>query len=242
MGHLWSLDVTTFRGISAGAVHYYGTIKGRGEYRIEQMLTPERAAALTAADSGFTYQAGTWSNRFDTRAEIEAAALVAWRAVALDDDALVVGPSYSVGPRKPVAGPRQFVDIARVVWWCAEQLGWHDEPSTPECPWPIPPRTPEREAACDAIYRHWSLILSAYDLVDDLDRDAPIVLRFNEAARWGGERGVIAVEPSDGGWRICDPQEERYDDDVTGDLIDPAGSRGLPLGITLPDTFMVEDD
>lgn len=104
------LAVTTFRGISIGAQHWYGTLhvsckrdsKGttrfgykawshpHDEVELKYVLTEEQAAILREKDSDPHWpQAGEETARFDTRDQVYAAARQAFKELYTPDDLLV---------------------------------------------------------------------------------------------------------------------------------------------------------
>lgn len=85
----WRLKATSFDGILAGAFHYMGTLHGpkRQEIEVEAVLTEEWAKALSTDD--FTYRPGVECERFISKADMEAAAVEQWRALAEPGDVLI---------------------------------------------------------------------------------------------------------------------------------------------------------
>lgn len=112
---LWHLEVSTFRGISIGATHFYGRLRGPEiNYEISKVLTRAEAKELSDKDD-FTWRAGQTTNRFDTRDDVIAAGIVAWRSVAGERDLLIKGLSSRAEPLRPLAGPPEWVvDVARM--------------------------------------------------------------------------------------------------------------------------------
>lgn len=96
----WRLELSSFRGISFGATHSYARLDAGGagptggndfdDFRIERILTAADAEALTANDPTYTWHEGDTIKGFDTEDEARAAALVVWRALAEDGDAVVL--------------------------------------------------------------------------------------------------------------------------------------------------------
>lgn len=80
----YCLDITSFRGWSIGATHYYGKISmvglGRRHFRpceLTYAMNGADAAKLNEKESEPIYEAGMITNRFDTKDLVRAAAL-AW--------------------------------------------------------------------------------------------------------------------------------------------------------------------
>lgn len=98
-GRTWFLTITTYKGWTPGAVHYYGTLRGddaSGDTAVE--LT----RAVTQADMddpmlGFDgYQVGDDTTRFDSREHLLDVARATFQEIAEPGDELYRGAPYLV--------------------------------------------------------------------------------------------------------------------------------------------------
>jgi hypothetical protein len=127
----WHLTVETWRGISIGAVHYYGRIhqpqpdsltyplskdgqRLYGSITVEAPLTVEQAEALSKHDH-WHWEPGDVTARFDTREEVIARAIETWRPIARarGGGRLVLGHAAFLNEAKPVLAEEPEPDVAR---------------------------------------------------------------------------------------------------------------------------------
>lgn len=150
---LWELDISTFRGISFNAEHYYAnfstSVTPKRKVSVERLLTEEYADVLTAKDPSYTWRVGTSTNRYDTKEEATAAALVAWRHVAGEGDVLVMDRhAYTDEPVVVLAGPPDVMAMADIIWEQSRETDWwkgtYDN-------W-------------DALNRHWEVVLKQHGI------------------------------------------------------------------------------
>jgi hypothetical protein len=106
---IWFLDISSFRGVSLGAQHWYAKVRkedlrtsfgygaspGPPSHQVEVTLTKAQAAALNAADSaslsgagGFEWRAGMETGRWVDETAMRAAALALFLDVADPGDIL----------------------------------------------------------------------------------------------------------------------------------------------------------
>ncbi len=116
-------ELSTFRGISIGAEHWYGTLRAssksdrdgiiRGGFgawvhpaekvELKRPMGEEEAAYLRDKDDFDLWQAGDLTSRFNSKEEVEAAALAAFAEHFAADDLLVKDRRDVM---KAIAGPR----------------------------------------------------------------------------------------------------------------------------------------
>jgi len=115
---VWELKVTSWRGVSFGAMHYYGRLSrdiyapgsdgyyftSSEECEVQRILTSDAARALNRKDNEFSLlgmggdmRAGEWTGRFDSREDVRSAAIAIWRSLADEGDRLVLDDPYSEG-------------------------------------------------------------------------------------------------------------------------------------------------
>lgn len=118
---VWVLKIHSFKGVSFGAMHYYGSIKrdiyalhpdredtywcSTESIEVQHVLTPKEAAALNEKDStvglfgSYDMDSGEWSQRFDREKDVEASAIAIWAKYAAKGESLVVENMFSDGNR-----------------------------------------------------------------------------------------------------------------------------------------------
>ena len=123
------LHITTWQGISLGAIHYYGKLHGGGrEVKLQHPLTAEQAAQVNksafAEGMAFGFKVGEMYHGFDDRQEIIRLARSTWREHFPDADVLVVGNPCVAEPQRVLHGPKRFK--AKVNGWLHElyKTGW----------------------------------------------------------------------------------------------------------------------
>jgi len=95
----WSLVVTSWVGVTAGARHYYGYVVD-DEYERKLRVT----RPVTEADVGeLGYRLGGRTERFDDRDEVLAAAVALWEAEHLGGRLLLGSPVYEATDRRVLA-------------------------------------------------------------------------------------------------------------------------------------------
>lgn len=98
------LEISTWCGMSFGAEHYYGTLKGyiKGEMvhrDIEKTLTVKEANYLSKKDD-WKYKVGNKTNRFTSKDEIRKIALKEWKKLFPNGSVLLEGSVSSAEPMK----------------------------------------------------------------------------------------------------------------------------------------------
>jgi len=112
------LEVTSWRGISIGAEHYYGHLisyngEGLDKVELKRKLTAKDAVALNKKDSSITshsrWKAGEEVGRFDTREQVKVAALKAFAERFNSDDILLMGRYVGGVPgEQPLSVPEEW--------------------------------------------------------------------------------------------------------------------------------------
>lgn len=164
---IWWLHITSFRGISVGATHFYAELRTpTGTARLTHPLSAAEAAALTARDN-FDWEPGWPTERFDTREDVTAAALAVFTALAEPGCVLLAGNAASAQPQPVLAGPPELVPVLR---------GLHDTVAELEA------ASPDQEVwihfpqQMGAVVRAWYVTLAplrgyderSYDRADDV--------------------------------------------------------------------------
>lgn len=117
-----TLEITCWKGMSIGATHYYGHLKGYigEEYKsveLEYKMTASQAAKLNKKDeqltrsSGGLYSRGSVSTRFDTEEQIIKLALKVYKQHFPGADVLILGHSYIAEPQLILDGPEEVKKI-----------------------------------------------------------------------------------------------------------------------------------
>lgn len=118
MGSLWELKISSYRGISIGAEHWYPVLNARTvprrEIEVLRELSAEDIDILNKKDRVDHWKIGDTTNRFDTREDAKQAALTIWDAVHAPGDALVM-EGYG-NPSEVLRGPTGFRQEGNALW------------------------------------------------------------------------------------------------------------------------------
>lgn len=134
-----TLEISTWRGVSIGAVHYYGKIRCYPsevpDLDIERVLTKDAAFKLTKQKNAgrnpercwFDYSEGDKSNEFDSKDEIREIALRVWKEHFPDAVMLQEGRSAVADPQRVLAAddPKLMIKFNKM-WERAEEIGYYD--------------------------------------------------------------------------------------------------------------------
>lgn len=123
---VWYLEITSWRGISFGATHWYGLLRsGLDEYRdeihLERVLSSKEVRDLNRADpyriaGQPLYRVGDKTKGFNDRESVIEAAK---RAIN-PNDILILGNWSAADPQEVIVGPPELVDLYR------QWKGWDD--------------------------------------------------------------------------------------------------------------------
>jgi hypothetical protein len=124
-----SLDISSFRGISPGAVHFYGKLKhGRQEVELKRPMSAEEAAALNAKDRWTGWREGMETARWNSIADLYEEAFRVWKDHFPRGALLVVGDPSECDPRETIAGPPEWKNKLNEIWRKYEELdGWEGD-------------------------------------------------------------------------------------------------------------------
>lgn len=126
------LDISSFQGLSIGAIHFYGELRCDGN-RVELIhhLTTEEAIERTKrerADMGseYRYKRGDKSRGFTTEEQIIDLACRTWHKHFPDADVLILGDNCVAEPQRVLVGPKEFK--TQINKWYAEckAFGWYE--------------------------------------------------------------------------------------------------------------------
>lgn len=100
--------MTSWVGMSIGAVHFYAKLKFKDlkEVEVEHTLTKKEAKVLTKKDNAaigygsYEYEAGDTTGRFDSKEEVFACALEVFEEAGWKAKVLVVGNSSCLNPQE----------------------------------------------------------------------------------------------------------------------------------------------
>lgn len=123
-GKIITLEITSFVGMSIGAVHYYGKLSD-GVVRTDLMrvLTAAGARKLNILHrAGNTYHAGDEVTNWDSEEELIAYARRTWKDHYPDGGLLVLGDS--AGPHPILVGPAEIVAEGAKLLKKAERIGY----------------------------------------------------------------------------------------------------------------------
>ena len=128
------LEVTSWRGISVGAEHWYGHLDHFGDElerrELRRRMGAQEAAALTAKDGlgALPYREGDTTERFPSEAAVVARARRVWRRWFPGARILVQGDGAIAEPQRVLSGDRDArVRINRLVRRADEIGRWDAE-------------------------------------------------------------------------------------------------------------------
>src|SRR3990167_6329937 len=126
------LKITSWAGISIGAIHYYGELKARNPYRaieLNRTLTAASARRLTKQHGkDFQYRAGYETIGFETEQEIIDLAIKTYKTHFPEATVLILGDPVYAEPQKIIDGPKSAIkkaDKLRAKYEeCGEERNW----------------------------------------------------------------------------------------------------------------------
>ncbi len=130
------VHVTTYRGISPGATHYYGRLVCTGgdpyDHELRHLLSKKEAAEMNDGESSLSefmqYEVGEESTRFSTRSGVIDAALAEWKDFHADAIILILGSVGIAEPQQVLAGPQKLMNAINQLVDQAEECNyWDDE-------------------------------------------------------------------------------------------------------------------
>lgn len=125
MARLWSVHLTSFRGISPGAIHYYAKLNNDdGVLEVTYLMNADEAAEMTDPMDHYTYVEGEPTGRFFTKEAALECSIAAWRALADGEDFLVRQEWGTLEPGRPLAGPPKLKAAVQEIFDRAEAIGW----------------------------------------------------------------------------------------------------------------------
>ena len=99
------LEITSWQGVSLGAEHYYGKLRGYFDddfvsVEVEAKMTQRQAVALGKKDDWHHYKAGSMTSRFDTKEEVETTAILTFKDKFPNASVLLKGHWAAHEPKK----------------------------------------------------------------------------------------------------------------------------------------------
>jgi hypothetical protein len=114
------IEITTWMGMSLGAIHYYGELKGyksedegsRIGIVLEHGLTQREATVLNkAGDFHYAlYKKGAMYRGFSSKEEIIELGLKVWKEYFPNATILILGRNYAAEPQKVLVGPPNYME------------------------------------------------------------------------------------------------------------------------------------
>lgn len=125
------LEVSTLRGVSFGAVHFYGKLVcGQKVIELEHPLTRAQAEKLNKGEQGFSflvYKPGDLYRGFDERQDVIDFGTESFKENFDESaDLLVLGRAVYAEPQPVLIGPQELKDQVNAWHDEADKLGWHD--------------------------------------------------------------------------------------------------------------------
>jgi hypothetical protein len=125
------LEVTTWRGMSIGAIHYYGRLRvGDKTIDVMRKVTAAAVKELNRRDGGgYDWQVGEETSRWNSKLALERAAIRWFKAnYSIEDSMLIKGLSGIFEPQPVICGKEPFKSAINQLHSRAEECGfWHNE-------------------------------------------------------------------------------------------------------------------
>jgi len=137
------LTITTFRGVSPGAEHYYGSMRD-ANFKLEKV---DIEKILTEKDD-WEYRAGSTFSRFDSESEIIEIAKRIYKDVFLGFDILLCGSDTTAEPIQPIDGPVEFMESALKIYAEYDAIPWVEKRGFYD-------RTPEDRKRVNKLTEQW---------------------------------------------------------------------------------------
>jgi len=110
----WHLDISSWNGITPGAMHYYGIIRDDDfsgpRHDVLRVLDEAGARALSVGDD-FPWKAGDDTSRFDSKEELVAAAIALFEEESPDWDTTVAAPGERLWDRSSIYVERNVLTV-----------------------------------------------------------------------------------------------------------------------------------
>ena len=128
---IWFASLSSWAGIVGGATHWLVTLHGPSRtVTVEWYIDLATAILWNRRDPSYRFEEGDGSNRFNSEAEAERAAIVVFERIADPASDLLVRGSRSVRPpEKALAGCPEHVERLTEAVAQMEVLGWWDVPN-----------------------------------------------------------------------------------------------------------------
>lgn len=173
------LEISSWRGISIGAMHYYGKIVGYKDNEYHHATLTRKLSAYVAAEMNrhhrkefpyehdpYRYRAGQTTECFDTRQQIISLAKRCWLTHFPKAHVLMLGSFSVANPQQILIAPADFKKKVNDLWREDERIGGYEG-------------NPKRS---EEIYREYQAYINGY-------RFAPARVDRRPAARPGGGCG-----------------------------------------------------
>lgn len=136
-----TLEISSWRGISIGAQHYYGKLifdDAEGKYqRVELLRTLDDAGATKLMkqqndgrnpDYWIEYFAGDRTDCFDTKIELRNLAKKEWKKLCPDAKLLICGSSCCADPQEVLAADDpELMKQINYLWALAEEIDYYEK-------------------------------------------------------------------------------------------------------------------
>lgn len=122
------LEISSWRGISIGASHWYGKLVCNGEHiELRRKLSAKDAAEMNRKwSSGNIFRRGSMCKSFDSEQDIIKLAVTTFKKHFKGASVLVLGHSCTADPQKVLIGPREFKSKVNAWYRRTERIGGYD--------------------------------------------------------------------------------------------------------------------
>jgi len=124
--NLIHLYITSFIGVSPGAVHYYGSLKSKKSIELKKKVKQSDLKALNGSHP--TYRVGNITTRFNSEKEIIRLAIKTYKEHFKNATVLCLGNTTFIEPKKILDAPKGVKTKANALYRKADKLGmWENK-------------------------------------------------------------------------------------------------------------------
>lgn len=123
------LYITSYRGISFGAVHYYGSLTSYDpDYKnveVMKIMSEEEAKICNLNDKYDSYEAGDETIRFNSEEELKLRAIEIWKTIFPKGEVLFCGSICDADPCEILIAPEPYKELGNELWKSAELIDYY---------------------------------------------------------------------------------------------------------------------
>lgn len=130
MGEIVYLEISSWQGISFGAVHWYGELKDRNGnllMELEYPLTESQALARNLVESGIRWHCGDLIRGWDDEVKLIAFAIKNYKQLVPGATILFCGNPAVADPQKVLDGPIEFKESVNALYHEAVEIEFYEK-------------------------------------------------------------------------------------------------------------------